>query len=137
MDAPDPEKCRAYQGSGFCARCKGNGTYALGGMPILVRCHDCTGSSICPECDGTGRITDTPKPPHNTGSATRFPLVKLDADACFACQGTGFCPSCGGDGHYIPRGMQAIVTCDRCNGSGACPTCDGTGRVRPEPEDDE
>jgi hypothetical protein len=131
MDADDasrgkdtPILCSACYGACFCARCKGYGKYPadLGGAWVRFTCRNCGGSGVCPECGGTGRVKETPEIPHGLPDPT----------TCWACDGSGCCTRCGGDGHYVPRGMQAIIKCDRCDGSGGCRLCGGTGRVRYE-----
>ena len=52
----DPDMCFACSGTGYCARCKGNGRYIPRGMQAIVACSDCAGSGECPECDGSGRV---------------------------------------------------------------------------------
>jgi hypothetical protein len=62
MDALDPARkqpdtiCTACGGSGFCARCAGNGRYLVRGMDVWANCFDCAGSGECSECDGTGQV---------------------------------------------------------------------------------
>ena len=52
-----PQPCDACNGTGFCARCSGNGRYKVRGQDVWVDCDDCAGSGECPECNGTDRVS--------------------------------------------------------------------------------
>ena len=53
---PELLPCAACGGTGFCARCSGNGRYAVGSQVMLVDCGTCRGSGACAACRGTGRV---------------------------------------------------------------------------------